>query len=589
MIKKITKIFALAFLVFSLSPITTSARENVDYWYLKNFDQKITVADSNLIVEENITADCGNASGKHGIFRALPTRYFLSAEEPVLTPVYISSLTDFNGNPVQYQEILDNTNYTITWRIGDPNRTVKGIQNYRIKYTVVNAIRFGNPDFDEFYWNLNGNFWDIETDAFSSTIIFPENFNHTQSQVSLYSGEIKDNSNNLATDKWLDSHTIQVQSKQTLKTKEGITLSVTLPKNLLHQIPLSEADQAYYQSTGSTENFPNLFGKLSLVSFIIAPIVLIFCLIYWAKYGRDPKIPKTIVPEFEIPENLAPIEMALIQKDGKLAKEAITAAVINLAVKGYLTIEETTDKKLLFKQKDYLLKLTEADQSKLMNSERLLLNKIFGIDKEIKLSDLKNEFYTEIKSLADKGNQFLDEKKWLLPESRKFNKVFLTLAFISLILTFSVSIFGPWLFISTIILFIFAYLIRKRSPEGLKLLYRIEGFKLYMKTAEKYRQQFNEKENIFEKYLPYAILFGLTGLWIKKMKELYGEEYFNHYHPVWFVSPSFASFNVDSFNTAITSLSTDMSQTMASSPSSSGAGGGGFSGGGGGGGGGGGW
>lgn len=125
---------------------------------------------------------------------------------------------------------------------------------------------------------------------------------------------------------------------------------------------------------------------------------------------------------------------------------------------------------------------------------------------------------------------------------------------------------------------------------------QIKGFKLYMDTAEKYRQKFNEKENIvpagrqvFEKFLPYAIMFGITKEWTKKMRRIYGEEYFNHYHPIWFVGPNFASFNADSLASEISSMSSHMSSTISSSPSSSGSGGGGFSGGGGGGGGGGGW
>jgi uncharacterized membrane protein len=129
----------------------------------------------------------------------------------------------------------------------------------------------------------------------------------------------------------------------------------------------------------------------------------------------------------------------------------------------------------------------------------------------------------------------------------------------------------------------------RRTEKGAMLEHRIKGFKLYMDTAEKYRQQFNEKENIFEKFLPYAIMFGMTKKWIKTMERVYGEKYFATYHPVWFYGAGISNFNVDSLTSSIESLSSGMASTMASSPSSSGSGGGGFSGGGGGGGGGGGW
>ena len=96
-----------------------------------------------------------------------------------------------------------------------------------------------------------------------------------------------------------------------------------------------------------------------------------------------------------------------------------------------------------------------------------------------------------------------------------------------------------------------------------------------MNTAEKYRQRFNEKENIFEKLLPYAMVFGITKIWISKMKIIYGEDYFSTYHPVWFTGAAMAAFDADSFNTAVNNLSSNMSSTISSSPSSSGAGGGG--------------
>jgi len=143
--------------------------------------------------------------------------------------------------------------------------------------------------------------------------------------------------------------------------------------------------------------------------------------------------------------------------------------------------------------------------------------------------------------------------------------------------------------LTVILLVIFAVLMTKRTQKGAMLFHRIKGLKLYVETAEKYRAKFNEEQNIFEMFLPYAIMFGLTKLWIKKMESIYGKEYFNTYHPYWFYAATMTNFNVDSFTKNIESLSSNMATTMASSPSSSGSGGGGFSGGGGGGGGGGGW
>jgi uncharacterized membrane protein len=146
-----------------------------------------------------------------------------------------------------------------------------------------------------------------------------------------------------------------------------------------------------------------------------------------------------------------------------------------------------------------------------------------------------------------------------------------------------------------LIILIFAYLMPKRTLLGQDILRQIFGFKLYLKTAEKYRAQFNEKENIFDKFLPYAILFGMTNLWLKKMKDMYGDQYFATHPMVWYIAAPGHTFdyNFSSINTMINSVSSSVASGLKSAGSSSGGfsgfGGGGFSGGGGGGGGGGSW
>lgn len=69
-----------------------------------------------------------------------------------------------------------------------------------------------------------------------------------------------------------------------------------------------------------------------------------------------------------------------------------------------------------------------------------------------------------------------------------------------------------------------------KTPKGAKAAWHLNNLKMFMKTAEIDRQKFYEEQNIFEKYLPYSMIFGITGLWIKRMKDLYGEKYFNNYH-----------------------------------------------------------
>jgi uncharacterized membrane protein len=283
--------------------------------------------------------------------------------------------------------------------------------------------------------------------------------------------------------------------------------------------------------------------------------------------------------------------MGLVYTDGAFKNQFLSASIINLAVNKIISIKKI-EKKGVFSSEDFeLSRLGEG--SKLSASESKLLSGLFGSKPKIKISSLKNKFYLEIPKVVSAGTDYLAKKKWLVKASRIWQIIYLILGLIIIVFGFIGIVISPVFGISVIltgaIIFVFSFLMRSRTKEGAELLRRIKGLKMYMEKAEKYRQQFNEKENIFERFLPYAIMFGMTKLWISKMKQIYGEDYFNTYHPVWFIGPNFASFNVDQVASEISAMSSHMSSTISSSPSSSGSGGGGFSGGGGGGGGGGGW
>lgn len=577
--KKVPLIAILVSMSFLLTPFCkVQARDTsqITDWYIKSFTSEITVnTDSSLDITEKIEADCGNLANKHGIFRILPTAYSPSSGQWVNTPVELKSITDFKGTPYQYSTTTSRSDHTITWKIGDADTIVHGVNNYQINYHVKNTIRFTDSNFDEFYWNLNGNFWQLQTDSYTAVINFPKGIDQTHyKELNLYSGQFGSN-NQIATSNWTGENQLTVQSARMLNEGEGITLSLTFNKGIITP----------YEPTFWEKNGKYFFFLLPILSLILAYLL-------WNKFGRDPKINPTVAPEFEIPEKLQPMEMGVAYSDGVLKSEYISAALINLAVKKVVKIEEITSG-TIFKHKDYKLILLNETKENISQAEKSLLNDVFGGQSEILLSSLRNQFYKNIPDLTRQIKNDLVGRNLLIASSRVWQIAFwgtmgvlFSLAFYSFVLN---PYLGLNLILSGLVFLVFSFLMTKRTPEGLKLYKRIEGFKLYMNTAEKYRQRFNEKENIFEKFLPYAIMFGMTGIWIAKMKQIYGEDYFNSYHPIWFYGANLASFNADSLNSAISSISSNMASTLASSPSSSGSGGGGFSGGGGGGGGGGGW
>jgi uncharacterized membrane protein len=142
---------------------------------------------------------------------------------------------------------------------------------------------------------------------------------------------------------------------------------------------------------------------------------------------------------------------------------------------------------------------------------------------------------------------------------------------------------GAGLIPAGVLMIIVSQFMSRKTAKGRELYRRVKGYREFINTAEKYRQRFFEKQNLFQEVLPYAIIFGLTGKFAEAMKEigLKNSTIAGYYgvHP----------FNAYTFTNTVNTFSNSFSSAAASTPSSSGSGGGGSSGGGFGGGGGGSW
>ncbi len=133
----------------------------------------------------------------------------------------------------------------------------------------------------------------------------------------------------------------------------------------------------------------------------------------------------------------------------------------------------------------------------------------------------------------------------------------------------------------------------QRTADGRAVTDQVEGFKTYLATAEADQLRFEEGEDIFSRYLPWAIAFELADRWAKVCGDLVAMGRLPDATPYWY----YGSYNMAAFNTSFLTSSLTSAATPAPSSGSSGTGfgggssfsGGGFSGGGGGGGGGGSW
>ncbi len=173
----------------------------------------------------------------------------------------------------------------------------------------------------------------------------------------------------------------------------------------------------------------------------------------------------------------------------------------------------------------------------------------------------------------------------LLGDARFMRSILDNLPLILAILALPVSVMVFW------------RLLPRPTPEGRGALDALEGFRMYIGTAETERLNLPGAPRMsistFEKFLPYAIALGLEEPWTKAFQAWLATAAASgaaaFYRPAWYGGRVFRADGIGDFGSSLVSgISRDMASAMPVK-SSSGSGGGGFSGGGGGGGGGGGW
>ena len=229
--------------------------------------------------------------------------------------------------------------------------------------------------------------------------------------------------------------------------------------------------------------------------------------------------------------------------------------------------------------------------------EQQMMTALFGGAPSVKLSSLKNQFYSNLISIRKTVFQSVVDKGYFPQNPSTVRSAYIIVAAIMAVGSFfwrSVTqnvynLLG--LFISALVVGIFGYFMPKRTVKGAQAKQYILGLKMYLSVAEKDRLKFfnapEKSPERFEKLLPYAMVLGVEKDWAKQFEGLYNQP------PRWYSDPYGGAFNAIIFTNSLHSFSQSAGTTFASRPGGSGGGsgfgGGGFSGGGFGGGGGGGW
>lgn len=582
--KRILFLFALLFLFF---PTSASAQAN---WVINDFHSDIAVqANGTVRINETIAVDFASQQ-KHGIYRDIPVVYQDEKGQKTYTNIEVTSVQQ--DSTAAHYEILNN-DHTIRIKIGDPDQTISGTHTYKLQYIASGVLR-SYADYDQLYWNVTGNGWDADIKKASATIRVPTEKIEKSLCYEGYTGS----PDQCAVINQQSPTTLLVESGL-LAPSEGLTVLANYTKGM---VPILTVDPP-------KTIWNEIFTLPALIAFPIALASGVGMIIWlWMRKGRDywfktrrqldPDAKEEVMPlgsheavvvEFTPPQKLRPAELGVLM-DERADTLDITATIVDLAYRGFLTITEI-EKKWLFGAKDYELNRTKLTTDTLLPYEKLLLDRLFATGNKVTVSSLKTTFYDDLAEVKKKLYEEVMKKNLFIsnPESTRYLYLGIAFAVIfggaALVYAGFQFVVGPFatfgfgIVLSGIIFLFVSSSMPRRTAYGRELYQQVKGYQLFISSAEQYRQQFFEKKNMFNEVLPYAIVFGLTGKFAQALKEM-GVTPKN---PTWYSGTH--AFTPSVFASDVNSFSKSFSSAIASTPSSSGSGGssgGGFGGGGGG-------
>ena len=543
---------------------------------IRSFDSSIRLANSyDFEVEERIRWDFEGAQ-KHGIFRRIPVRYRRPYLPDTRMAIDVESVTDENGLPWTWRESASGDSLEI--RIGDPQVTVSGEREYRIRYRVGRGLLYFE-DHDELYWNATGNEWPVPIEAASASVELPSGTTASVARNACFAGPT--GSTLADCSERSEGSALRFSAARALPPGSGLTVVVGLPKGFLPE------------PSSLRRLLERAFDFLSL--WLLLPIFT-FGLLWrqWRAHGRDPGAADALPVRYEPPAGLTPAEVGTVVDESADTLD-LTATILDLAVRGLLRIEEIEGSGFLFlSSRDYRLHRTGTSDAGLKEHERLLLAAVFASGPSVLLSDLKNKFYESIpgikralyKELSGEAAYFPTSPDRVRNNYRLAGIAVAALGLVALWAGQSPLAIGCPVAAGAIVL-AFSGAMPCRTQKGRRACDDILGFREFVKRVDQDRLERTggKTADRFEKILPYAVVLGVADHWATVFADIYLQP------PSWYHSNRYGSgFRAQDFVSDVGSSLSSIGGTLTSQPGSGSSGfSGGSSGGGGGGGGGGSW
>jgi len=361
-----------------------------------SYHSHITVhKDSSMTVSETIKVYASGRKIKRGIYRDFPTRYRDHFGNRYVVGFKVTEVLK-DGEPEPYHiKRLSNGKRIY---IGHKKVFLRpGQYEYRITYKTTRQLGFFK-DHDELYWNVTGNGWEFNIDEASATVVLPPGARGKLLSADGYTGPQGAKGRNFTQGTDSAGNTTFVTTRA-LGPKEGLTIVVSWPKGVVEE-PTFRMKLGYM----IRDNLALIIGLIGLA------VLVLYYMIAWAMVGKDPAA-GTIIPMYSPPERLSPAAVRYIKNMGYDHK-TFAASVIDMAVKGFLSIEENDDV--------YTIRKTGDDTSALSAEEKKIAGKLLKSNKPLKLKQSNHRKIQSAIKAVRKALRMNFEKTYFVTNRRYF-------------------------------------------------------------------------------------------------------------------------------------------------------------------------
>jgi uncharacterized membrane protein YgcG len=517
-----------------------------------SYDAGIAIqGDGSILVTEHISYDFGS-DWRHGIFRVIPVRLRYNGSYDRIYPVDVQSVESDNAGD---EYTVESKGSAIGIRIGDPNQTVTGVHEYWLTYLVRGGLN-GFADHDELYWNAVGNRWDAPIDQASVRVSAPAGV----IQAACFAGPP---GSTAPCEQAVVTDGVAQFSQSGLGPGEGLTVVVAIPKGVVTSPgPILRERWSMQRAFALTPISAGATGGLLAVLAVLAALVL--------ASGRDRRylgraadvmgespVPADIVDKAPVPADV--VDRALVPADEKPATQFapppgvrpgqagtlldgvanprdVTGTIVDLAVRGYLRIEEASlDQTARRAEPDAPgdstdWRLTRLDKTGgLLDYEQILLDGLFhdattSSDRpSTRLSELGPGFAGRLKQAQDALYADVARRGWFTARPDRVRRRWRsiggalfaggTAAVVAAAAYSHLALIPVPVAVAGVVLIGCARWMPVRAAKGTDLARQLLGFRNYLTSLAAEPASPASRAGLLDDYLPYAIVFGCTKQW----------------------------------------------------------------------------